>query len=403
MGHAQRDKRTICVVTGSRADYGHIFSLMEAIRADADLNMQLVATGMHLEPQFGLTYRVIEADGFKIDRKVKILRYGNTDVGVTKAFGLGCQKFAEVFSELKPDMVVLIGDRYETFAACVAAYFQRIPIAHIHGGETTQGAFDEGIRHSISKMATVHFAAADAYAQRIIQLGESPKRVFPFGAPGLDTIYRTVPLSREELEARLGLKLTAPVAVVTYHPVTLESADSQKQADELFAALKRFSLTVIFTKANADPQGVRINTAADRFCKQNPKRYKLFDNLGQRMYYSCLKNADLMIGNSSSGLLEAPVFHLPAVNIGDRQKNRIRSANVIDVDCRAEAIAKGIRRALSAGFRRSLKKLINPYDRTSGRVGERIKNQLKRLSLHEGVIKKTFFDLPVKVGGNGRP
>lgn len=402
MGHAQRNKRTVCVVTGSRADYGHIISLMEAVRADADLKLQLVATGMHLEPQFGLTYRVIEADGFKIDRKVRILRYGNSDVGVTKAFGSGCQKFAEVFSEMKPDIVVLLGDRYEIFSACVAAYFQRIPIAHIHGGETTQGAFDEGIRHSISKMATIHFAAADAYAQRIIQLGESPKRVFPFGAPGLDMIYRTVLLSRDELESRLGLKLTAPVAVATYHPVTLESADAQKQVRELLAALEQFSMTVIFTKANADPQGIKVNVVLENFCKRNPKRCKLFDNLGQRLYYSCLKNADVVIGNSSSGLLEAPVFCLPAVNIGDRQKSRIRPANVIDVDCRAAEIVKGIRRALSSDFRRSLKNLANPYDRANGRIGERIKNQIKRMPLNEDVIKKKFFDLPVKAGRNGR-
>jgi UDP-hydrolysing UDP-N-acetyl-D-glucosamine 2-epimerase len=208
-------------------------------------------------------------------------------------------------------------------------------------------------------------------------------------------------LSRDELETRLGLKLTAPVAVATYHPVTLESADAQKQVKELLAALEQFSMTVIFTKANADPQGTKVNAVLENFCKRNPKRYKLFDNLGQRLYYSCLKNADVMLGNSSSGLLEAPVFCLPAVNIGDRQKNRIRPASVIDVDCRTAEIIKGIRRALSMGFRRSLKKVNNPYGR-SGRIGERIKNQLKRLPLNEDVIKKKFFDLPVKAGKNGR-
>ena len=196
--------------------------------------------------------------------------------------------------------------------------------------------------------------------------------------------------------------LTSPIAVVTYHPVTLESTDAQKQVKELLTALERFSLTVIFTKANADPQGMKINTALENFCKRHPQRYKLFDNLGQRMYYSCLKYADVMIGNSSSGLLEAPLFRLSVVNIGDRQKNRIRTANVIDTDCRAEAIAQSIRRALSADFRRSLKRLTNPYDRTGGQVGERIKNQLKRLPLDQEVVKKKFFDLPVAIGRNGR-
>lgn len=402
MGTSRHRRRTICVVTGSRADYGHITSLLEAVREDADLKLQLVATGSHLEPQFGLTWREIERDGFTIDRKVKILRDDNTDVGVTKAFGFGCQKFADVFSELKPDIVVLLGDRYEIFAACVAAYFQRIPIAHIHGGETTEGAFDEGIRHSISKMSTVHFASADAYAKRIVQLGESPRRVFPFGAPGLDNIRRADLLDRAALAAELGLELTAPVGMVTYHPVTLENADAAGQVKELLTALERSQLTLIFTKANADPQGMKINAALKKFCAAHPQRAKLFDNLGQRRYYSFLKIADVMIGNSSSGLLEAPVFRLPVVNIGDRQRSRIRGTNVIDVECRAAAITTGIRKALSPAFRRSLKRQANPYDRAGGRVGQRIKDQLKRLPLTDDVLKKKFFDMPVPSGRNGR-
>lgn len=367
---------------------------MKEIDNDPDLELQVIATGMHLSPEFGLTYREIERDGFKINRKVEMLLSSDTEVGVTKAIGLGCIGFADALYDLKPDILVLLGDRFEILSAAIAAMVAKIPIAHIHGGESTEGAFDEQIRHAITKMANIHFPVTDQYAKKIIQMGESPDLVFNYGAPGLDNIYRLSLMTKPELEKSLGFKFGEKTALVTYHPVTLEINSAEEQIINLLEAVKEFNLKVIFTKANADTYGRVINQKIEEFVKTNPEQYRLFESLGQIRYLSTLKYIDLMIGNSSSGLLETPSFKLPVVNIGDRQKGRIRAKNVIDVGYSKEEIKRGIEKALSVEFANYISDLINPYDKyADGKVSWRIKEKLKEIDLSNGLIKKSFFDI----------
>jgi len=387
-------KRKICVITGSRAEYGHLYPILKEIKHDPKLQLQLIATGMHMSSQFGLTCKNIEKDGFRITKKLHVLRFDDSEVGITKSVGLGCSLFADTFAELKPNIVVLLGDRYELLSAAIAAYIGRIAIAHIHGGETTAGAFDEGIRHSISKMATIHFPATEDYRRRIIQMGENPKRVFNFGSPGLDYLKQCAFLTKDELSKDLKFDLTGQVALATFHPVTLENNTAKTQIQILLKAIQDFDFKVVFTAANADTQGTRINKQLKKFCRANPKKYSFIENLGQRRYYSCLKNFDVMIGNSSSGIVEAPSFGLPVVNIGDRQKNRVRAANVIDSDLKSAHIKRSIEKALSKKFIHSLKGVKNPYVRfRDGRASYRIKEVLKKIELSEGLLKKDFFDL----------
>lgn len=387
-------KRKICIVTGSRADYAHLYWLLKEIANDPQLTLQLVVTGMHLSKVHGLTYKMIVKDGFSINTKINLLLYSNTEVGMTKSIGEGCKLFADAFQRLKPDMVVIFADRFEMLSAAIAAYVTKIPIAHIHGGETTQGAVDEAIRHSITKMAGLHFAATEVYRKRIIQLGEHPKSVFNAGSPSLEALRSQELLTRKELEASLGFDLTGRVAILTYHPVTLERETPQKQIENILRALAKFDLKVVFTKANADAHGDIINKRIEAFCRKDPARYKLFDFLGQKRYFSCLKHFDVMIGNSSSGLVEAPSFKLPVVNIGDRQKGRIRAGNVVDVGYSSDAIQRGIRCALSKGFKVRLKKLRNPYaclhrEKTSCYIKER----LKKFAANGNSLKKEFYDI----------
>jgi len=389
-----RKKRKICIITGSRADYGHLRYLIKGLKQDSSVKLQLIVTGMHLSSRYGKTYKVIEGDGFTVDKKINILRYSDSDIGVSKAIGLGCSRFAEAFDELKPDVVVILGDRYEVLSSAIAAYVMKIPIAHIHGGETSQGAIDEAIRHSITKMASIHFAATGFYRNRIIQLGESPKSVFYYGSPGLDAIYDMKLLSKKELSKKLDFNLDGPVAIATYHPVTLERDSPDRHTKSLLKAIDSFSFKTIFTKANADPLGTLINKEIDKFCKKNPSKYKLVDNLGQVNYFSCLKYFDLVLGNSSSGVVEAPSFKIPVVNIGDRQKGRVRAKNVIDVGCSVSDIKAGIKIALSKRFKGALKKAKNPYERyKDGKVSNRIKDKLKNIRINDELIKKSFFDI----------
>ncbi len=387
-------RRTICVVTGSRADYGHLSSLLKAIKGDGRLKLQIAVTGMHLSPRFGNTYKHILKDGFKISAKADILKFDNSEAGIAQAVGLGCQKFAKVFQSLKPDVVVVLGDRYEIFSAVVAAYIAKIPVAHIHGGEKSEGSMDEGIRHAITKMTSLHFAATEEYRKRIIQLGEDPKRVFNFGAPGLDGLHQLKLLTKNELEKKLAFHLNYPTAIVTYHPVTLEKNSSQKMVKNLLSAVESTGINAVFTKSNADPRGEAMNAVIGQFCRKNPSKYLLVDALGQQGYYSCLKHCDVMIGNSSSGLVEAPSFQMPVVNIGDRQRNRIKAKNVIDVAESDKAIIQGIRTALSSAFKQNLKGLKNPYEKfADGKTGQRIKNVLKSVPLSDELLKKKFYDL----------
>lgn len=387
-------RRKICVVTTSRAEFGLLLGLLKCIRADRDLRLQVIASGMHLAPEFGLTVREIEAEGVKLDRKIDLRLTGWSDLANAKSIGKGLASFADALAELQPAIVVLLGDRFELFAPAIAALMLRIPIAHIHGGERSEGAIDESVRHAITKMASLHFPATESYRQRIIQMGESPERVFNFGAPGLDQIYRTPLLTRAQLEQELGLSLQDPVALVTYHPATQDRGGVDTQVRQLAGAIKASKLNAVFTMANADARGARINALLRALCAHTPGRFKWVPHLGHRRYLSCLKHFAVMVGNSSSGLTEAPSFRLPVVNVGDRQRGRVRAPNVIDVPCSRAAILKAIKQAISPRFRASLRGMRNPYDRFhDGRASDQIKNVLKHISLSEDLLKKSFHDL----------
>jgi UDP-N-acetylglucosamine 2-epimerase (non-hydrolysing)/GDP/UDP-N,N'-diacetylbacillosamine 2-epimerase (hydrolysing) len=387
-------RRKICVVTTSRADFGLLGGLLKAIKTDPALQLQVIASGMHLAAAFGLTAREIEAEGFKIDRKIDMRLKGDTDLANLKSIGIGLAGFADAFAELKPAWVVLLGDRFELLAASISALMLRIPIAHIHGGERSEGAIDESVRHAITKMASLHFAATEPYRRRIIQMGESPQRVFNFGAPGLDRLYGSPLLTCAELEKEIGFSLQPSVAIVTYHPATLDPASLDTQLRHLTAAIEASGLKAVFTMANADAQGARINAHLAALCAQNPSRFKWMPHLGHRRYLSCLRHCAVMIGNSSSGLTEAPSFRLPVVNIGDRQRGRERAENVIDVPGSHAGILRGIKKACSPRFRASLRGMRNPYDRLrDGRASERIKDVLKRVTLSDELLKKSFHDL----------
>jgi UDP-hydrolysing UDP-N-acetyl-D-glucosamine 2-epimerase len=387
--------RKICVVTTSRAEFGLLLGLMRSIRNDPALRLQVIVAGMHLAAEFGMTLREVEAEGIRPDWKIDMHLTGNSELANVKSIGVGLNGFAAAYTELKPAIVVLLGDRFELLSAAIAALMLRIPIAHIHGGERTEGAIDESVRHAVTKMASLHFAATEPYRRRIIQMGEAPGCVYNFGAPGLDRMHDIPLLTRSQLEKEIDFSLEGPVALVTYHPVTLDRGRVDIQVGHLVGALKQSGLKAILTMANADAQGKRINDLLGALCAQMPGRFKWIPHLGHRRYLSCLKHCSIMIGNSSSGLTEAPSFRLPVVNIGDRQRGRIRAANVIDVPCSRAEILRGIKRACSRRFRNSLKVLRNPYDRYhDGRTSERIKTILKRVALSDGLLKKKFHDLP---------
>jgi UDP-hydrolysing UDP-N-acetyl-D-glucosamine 2-epimerase len=387
-------RRKICAVTTSRADFGLLRGLLKAIQADSALRLQVIASGMHLAPKFGRTWRDIKAEGIKIDWKISLRLTGDSSVANLKSIGVGLNGFAEAFAELKPEIVVLLGDRFELFAPAISALMLGIPIAHIHGGELSEGAIDDSVRHAITKLASLHFAVTETYRRRIIQMGESPNRVFNFGAPGLDQLYGSTLLTRPQLEQELGFRLQGPIALVTYHPVTRDAGSAEAQVRCLVTAIKASGLKAVFTMANADAQGALINARLQAVCAQTPGRFKWFPHLGHRRYLSCLKHFTVMVGNSSSGLTEAPSFRLPVVNIGDRQRGRVRAANVIDVPCSRVAILQGIKRAISSRFRASLRGMRNPYDRFhDGRASERIKDVLKHVTLSGDLLKKSFHDL----------
>jgi UDP-N-acetylglucosamine 2-epimerase (non-hydrolysing)/GDP/UDP-N,N'-diacetylbacillosamine 2-epimerase (hydrolysing) len=344
---------------------------------------------MHLSPEFGLTYQQIEADGFAIDAKVEMLLSSDSPVGIAKSMGLGVIGFADALDRLKPDILVVLGDRFEILAAAQVAMVACIPIAHIHGGETTEGAFDESIRHAITKMAQWHFVAAEPYRKRVIQLGEAPDRVFNSGAPGLDHLQCLDWLDRSSLEKSLGISLNSPTFLVTYHPATLGQQNSVAAMNELLAALDEFPhATVIFTYPNADTGSRALIERLDQWVVANKHRAKAFVSLGQQRYLSLLRYADMVIGNSSSGLTEAPALKKAAVNIGDRQKGRLKASSVIDTAENKNAIVTAINKALSADFRADLPTTKSLYG--SGEASRRIKDTLKVVARK---TQKTFFDI----------
>lgn len=346
----KRRPRKVCVVTGSRAEYGLLYWLLKEIQKNAFLTLQLAVTGMHLSPQFGLTVREIEADGFVPDAKIEMLISSDTPTAIAKSIGLGVIGFAGALEQLRPDLLVVLGDRFEIFAAVQAAMCARIPIAHIHGGELTEGAIDDAVRHAITKMSHLHFVAAEEYRKRVIQLGESPTRVWNVGALGVEAIQRTKLLSRDTLSKSVGFDLSRPYFLVTYHPVTLCSSEESGGIDSLLSALQAFpEHRILITGVNADANNSEIQRSIAAFSSRHVRRVHCIMSLGQQRYLSAMRYADAVIGNSSSGLIEAPVLKVPTVNIGDRQRGRIRALTVIDVPENERAIIGGIRRALLSG------------------------------------------------------
>lgn len=381
--------KKICVVTGSRAEYGLFSPLLRLLSREPGVKLQIVATAMHLSPKFGLTYRAIEADGFKISAKIKFPL--PDECGTAVSIGKAVAALAPALARLKPDVVVLLGDRFETFAAATAAYTFKIPVAHLHGGEITAGVLDEAFRHSVTKMSSLHFTSTAEYRRRVIQLGEQPASVFNVGAIGLDNIKRAQFPGRAELAAELGLGLSERLACVTFHPAIFERAAPAAQLKELFSALDRFpGLQVVFTLPNADRGAEELIRGIRAYVKKHPARVSAFTSLGALRYLALLKHSKVVIGNSSSGIIEAPSMKIPTVNIGARQEGRVRPASVIDCPAEAKAIAAAIKKALSPDFARNLSR-PNPYGK--GDTAPAVKKILL-LKLKTGLsVKKTFYDL----------
>jgi len=383
--------RKICVITGTRAEYGLLQYLMEGIQKAHDLELQIIATGMHLSPEFGLTYQEIEKDGFAINQKIEMLLSADSSSSITKSTGLGMMGFADAYEALKPDIVVVLGDRFEVLAAGIAALFAKIPIAHIHGGETTEGAYDEAIRHSISKMAWWHFVAAEEYKRRVIQLGEHPDRVFNVGGLGVDVINKTNLLSKKDLSSKTGIQFDDKNLLVTFHPVTLENNTSEKQCQALLNVLGKMQDTyIIFTMPNADTGGRIIKEMVIDFVKRNSNRSISFESMGQLNYLSTLQFVDGVIGNSSSGLAEVPTFKIGTVNIGDRQKGRLKAKSIIDCEPTEESIKLAIETLYKNDFQEKLKDVKNPYG--EGMATEKILDILVTNPI-PSEPKKIFYDL----------
>ena len=385
-------KKKICILTGTRADYGLFYPLLTELKKESQLKLQIIATGMHLSPEYGLTYKVIEKDGFLINEKVEILLSSDTDTGISKSIGLGIIGFADTFEKLKPDMVIVLGDRFETFAATTSAFIAKIPIGHIHGGEITEGAIDDALRHSITKMSYLHFTSTEEYRTRIIQLGEAPERVFNVGALGLDNIKNLKLLRKKELEKKLNFNFKKNTALITYHPVTMEKNTSKLHIKELLKALdKTKNLKLIFTRPNADAGGRVIIRLIDDYVKNRQDKAVVFTSLGQLKYLSTLKYVDIIIGNSSSGIIEAPSFKKPVVNIGDRQKGRIKAESIISCKAKEENITKAIQKGLSKDFKEICKKADNPYGK--GNSTEKIIKVIKKEIYKISNVKKTFYNI----------
>jgi len=385
--------RKICVITGTRAEYGLLYWVMKAIEQDKEIQLQLIVTGMHLSTEFGLTYKQIEKDGFLIDKKIEILLSSDSPTGISKSMGLAMISFSEAFEELQPDLILVLGDRFEIFSAVSSAMIGRIPTAHCHGGEATEGLVDESIRHSITKMSHIHFCSTEDYKRRIIQLGESPKSVYNVGALGIENINKLKLLSREDFEDSISFKLDKKYNfLVTFHPVTLEKSTAGEQIDQLLEAIDNIDdCNIIFTKSNSDTDGRIINKRIDEYVKNNSDTSVCFTSLGQLRYLSALQYVDCVIGNSSSGLIEVPSFKTATINIGDRQRGRIFGDSVIYCDSNTEDIKKAIKKSISIDFKENILSVAkNPYGK--GNSSDVIVEVLKKIEL-KGILKKQFHDL----------
>jgi GDP/UDP-N,N'-diacetylbacillosamine 2-epimerase (hydrolysing) len=384
--------RKICVFTGTRADYGLLQPLIREISQTTGLELQVLASGMHLSPEFGNTYREIENDGFRIDAKVEILLSSDTPVGIAKSTGLALLNYSETLERLQPDLVVILGDRFEAFAMAASSVICKTPVAHIHGGELSLGVMDEAFRHAISKMSHLHFTSTEEYRQRVIQLGEAPERVFHVGALGIENIRKLQLLDKDALAKAINFPLPANYALITYHPVTLADQSCEEQFRELLAALDSLpDLQLIFTKANADTDGRVINQLIDQYAQRNAARAIAFTSMGQLRYLSAMRHAALVVGNSSSGIIEAPSFGVPTINIGDRQKGRIKAASVIDCQATRKSICKALAAGLSPEGKAGAAKAANPYEKTG--TAKNITKIIKEYDL-KGIMKKKFYDLP---------
>jgi GDP/UDP-N,N'-diacetylbacillosamine 2-epimerase (hydrolysing) len=386
-------KRKICIITGSRSEYGLLSRVMSGVQKHDSLQLQVIVTGMHLSEEFGFTYKEIESDGFKISKKIDILTNSDTSVAIAQSIGAGVASFAFAFDDLKPDLILVLGDRFEIFAAVSAALVFKIPVAHIHGGEKTEGAFDEALRHSITKMSHLHFVANQEYLHRVIQLGENPKTVFDVGGLGVDIIKNMKLLSRKEIELALSLKLSKKNLLITFHPATLDKSSSESQFNELLKSLSKLNNTsLIFTYPNSDTNGRIIIKMIKSFVKVQSNAY-YFKSLGQLIYFSCVNEFDGVVGNSSSGLLEVPSFKKATINIGDRQKGRLQANSIINCNPEKNSISNAFNTLYSSSFKSILNLTTNPYG--SGGSSEKIVELLSDFKL-DGITKKSFFDLPTK-------
>lgn len=384
--------KKICILTATRAEYGLLKPLIIKFMKEQSIETYTVVTGMHLSEEFGLTYQEIERDNIPIHRKIPILLSSDTPASVSSSMGLAMIQFGGYFEEIKPDLLLVLGDRYETLAVCIAAMNQRIPIAHIHGGEKTEGAIDDAIRHSITKMSLLHFTSTKEYQKRVIQLGEQPERVFCVGALGVENIKNVTLLSKEELEKEIEFAFDRNVIMVTYHPVTLEDQTAKQQFLNLLQALEEFKdIKIIFTKANADADGRKINQMIDAYVKEHETSCIAFTSMGQKRYLSALKYSSMVVGNSSSGIIEAPSFGISTINIGDRQLGRVQAASVINSGTHKDEIKSAIASALSKEIQDKARQVLNPYEgeNTSKKIVDCIKEFLQK----DKNIKKRFYDM----------
>jgi len=380
---------TIGVVTVGRSDYGLYRPILRKIQSEPDLELSLFVSGMHLAPEFGLTLREIEHDGVPIAHRVEMLLGSDTPEAIAKSMGLGAIGFAQAYAHSLPDLLLVLGDRFEMHAAALAALPFKIPVAHIHGGEITEGAIDDPLRHSITKLSHLHFVSTEASARRVTQMGEEPWRVIVSGSPAIDAVHEVELLEPEELAARFGWDRCRPPLIVTFHPVTLEYEQTEWQMSELLEALRAFDVPMVFTAPNADTNGRIITRMIEAFVRDRPG-VRFVPNLGTQAYLSLMAAGAAMVGNSSSGIIEAASFELPVVNIGSRQRGRTRAKNVIDVGYARAEIASAIQAALAAEFRASLEGITNPYG--AGNAAEIIVKHLKELSLYPGLPIKRFVD-----------
>lgn len=385
--------KRIGIMTGTRAEYGLLKPLMQEINKDNDLELYLIVSGMHLSPEFGMTYKEIEEDGFEINAKVEMLLSSDSPAGISKSIGLGVIGFADEFQRADLDMLILLGDRYEALSAAISAMVMRIPIAHLHGGELTEGAIDEGIRHSITKMSYLHFTSTEQYRNRVIQLGENPERVFYVGALGVENIKKINLMTKEELERSIHFEIDENTVIVTYHPVTLENNTVEEQFLNLLEVLDRNpKIRMIFTKANADTNGRIVNELIDKYAAQNSERACAFVSLGQKRYLSALKYCRIVIGNSSSGIIEAPSFGKPIINIGDRQKGRICADSVINCGYTQQEIQQAMETALTEEFENKARNCRNPYEKEN--TAANIISVIKDYLLNDKIkLKKGFYDI----------